>query len=269
MNKVFNQHPENGRSGRPGTRKTSWGKSADWYNAMLEQGGTYQSDLILPNLKRLVAAKKGDRILDLACGQGFFSREFALSGAKVSGIDISPELIAKAKVMSQSLKIDYRIAPAHELDGFEDAEFDKIVSVLAIQNIHNPDEVFKECDRVLAPKGSFFLVLNHPAFRIPTQSGWGWDEQNGLQFRRVDKYLSEFKTEIQMHPGSQTGEITLSYHRPLQTYFKWLRSAGFNVRNVEEWASNRISDSGPRAKAENTSRKEIPLFMYLEAVKCV
>ncbi|MBI5654694.1 class I SAM-dependent methyltransferase [Candidatus Uhrbacteria bacterium] len=267
MNKSFNQRPNDGRGRRPVTRKTSWGKSADWYNVLLEQGGTYQSDLILPNLKRLVAPKKGEKILDLACGQGFFSREFALAGARVCGVDISPELIAKAKIMSPSLKIDYQVSPAHELDAFEDGSFDKVISVLAIQNIHNPDEVFKACERVLVPNGSLFLVLNHPAFRIPTHSSWGWDDQDGVQYRRVDRYLSEFKSEIQMHPGSNSSEVTFSYHRPLQTYFKWLRSAGFQVRNVEEWASNKTSDSGPRANAENSSRREIPLFMYLEAVK--
>ncbi len=250
--------------------RTSWGKVAGWYNDLIEdQADNYQKTVVLPNLMRLVAPKAGERVLDLACGQGFFSREMARAGAKVTGVDISPELIAKAKVMSPSLKIDFRLSAAHELEDFDDQSFDKIVTVLAIQNIHNPDEVFRSCERVLSNGGPLHLVMNHPAFRIPQSSSWGFDDKVGIQYRRIDKYLSEHKIHIQMRPGSDPSLSTLSYHRPMQAYFKWLRSAGFNVRNIEEWISDRRSDSGPRAKAENVARKEIPLFMYLEAVKSV
>lgn len=250
--------------------KTSWGKVAGWYNELIEdKADNYQKTVVLPNLLRLVEPHEGKKILDLACGQGFFSRELARAGARVTGTDISPELIAKAKIMSPSLKIDFRVSAAHDLEDFKDGHFDTIVTVLAIQNIHNPDEVFKACERVLAKNGSLHLVMNHPAFRIPQSSSWGYDDKDGIQYRRVDKYLSEHKIRIQMRPGSDPSLATLSYHRPMQTYFKWLRSAGFNVRNIEEWISDRRSDSGPRAKAENVSRKEIPLFMYLEAIKIV
>lgn len=251
----------------PGT-KTSWGKVADWYSDLLEASGdTFQREVVLPNLMRLVMPAKGEPILDLACGQGFFSRELARAGAAVSAADISPELIARAKTLSPSLKIDFKTAPAHETP-FADDRFDKAICVLAIQNIHNANEALSEAERVLKKGGSLHLVLNHPAYRIPQASGWGFDEREGVQYRRIDRYLSETKAEIQMHPGAAPGETTWSYHRPLQTYFKWLRTSGFHVRNMEEWVSHRQSDSGPRAKAENLSRKEIPLFMYLEAVKC-
>jgi len=58
-------------------KDTSWGKVADWYDELLEEKtGTYQTEVILPNILRLLDLKKGETILDLACGQGFFSREF-------------------------------------------------------------------------------------------------------------------------------------------------------------------------------------------------
>ena len=70
-----------------------------------------------------------------------------------------------------------------------------------------------------------------------------------------------------MHPGDKPDEMTISFHRPLQFYFKQLGKAGFGVTNMEEWSSNRLSQPGPRAEAENRARKEIPLFMCLEAEK--
>jgi hypothetical protein len=53
----------------------------------------------------------------------------------------------------------------------------------------------------------------------------------------------------------------------LQFYFKALRKAGFLVSRLEEWNSQKKSQPGPRADAENRARKEFPLFLALEAVK--
>jgi len=254
--------------------KTSWGKVAGWYSDLLEkEEGTYQKDLILPNLIRLMDVKKGEMVLDLACGQGFFSRELFKLGAKVIGVDISKELIALADKIGKEnkFKIDYKISPADDLNFIKEKSIDKIVIVLAIQNIENVAGVFKECQRVLKPSGKLFLVLNHPAFRIPKQSSWQWDPSAGsgqaAQYRRIDQYLSESKIEIQMHPGNKPQEKTISFHRPLQYYFKLLGKNGFAVDRLEEWNSNKKSQPGPRAKAEDKIRKEIPIFMFLEAIK--
>ena len=60
---------------------TSWGGVAGWYHSLLEhEGGTYQKTVILPNILRLLNIARGEAILDLACGQGFFSREFHKKG---------------------------------------------------------------------------------------------------------------------------------------------------------------------------------------------
>ena len=221
-------------------KKTSWGNVAEWYSDLLEkEEGTYQKELILPNLVRLMNIKKGEMVLDLACGQGFFSRELYKLGAKVMGVDISGELISLAEKIGveEKIKIDYKVSSADNLSFIKDNSLDKIVIVLAIQNIENVLGVFRECKRILKPSGKLFLVLNHPTFRIPKQSSWEWDEKNKSQYRRVDRYLSESKIEIQMHPSASSGrvpankaEMTISFHRPLQYYFKLLGKNGFAER---------------------------------------
>jgi hypothetical protein len=57
--------------------------------------------------------------------------------------------------------------------------------------------------------------------------------------------------------------FTVSFHRPLQFYFKIFSKLGFAVERLEEWNSNKKSEAGPRAKAEDKARKEIPLFLYM------
>lgn len=260
-------------------KDTSWGKVAGWYDSLLSGEGTYQKEVILPNLLRLMDVKAGDKVLDIACGQGFFSRALAEKGGEVTGVDISAELIELAKkVKSQKEKIAteagsvrYFVAPADKLNNnVVDKSFDTALIVLAMQNIENFNGALAEAARALKPGGKLFMVLNHPAFRNPKHTAWGFDEKNKVQYRRVEEYLSESKTDIDMTPGSDKEEkkkMTVSFHRPLQVYFNTLVKNGFLVGRLEEWNSNKKSEAGPRQKAEDKARQEIPLFMLIEAIK--
>ncbi|HSR89047.1 MAG TPA: class I SAM-dependent methyltransferase [Candidatus Udaeobacter sp.] len=260
-------------------KQTSWGKVANWYDSMLEKDDdSFQQKVILPNLIRSMTLDKNQIVLDLACGQGFFSRIFAQSGAKVIASDISPELIQIAKSrrvsndvtrhdFAKSKNIEYHVSPADKINFCADKSVDSITIILALQNIKNVDGVLAECARVLKEKGSIFLVLNHPAFRAPKVSSWQWDEQAKIQYRRMDAYLSEFQTEIDMNPGKKQSEKTVSFHRSLQWYFKMLRKNGFAVAKLEEWISHREPTRGPRFAAEDKARKEFPLFLFLEGRK--
>lgn len=251
----------------PKKTETSWGNIADWYDKMLEEkDNTYQKNVILPNILRLTDIKKDEFILDLACDNGFFAREFFKKRAEVIGADISPELIEIAKKNS-SKKIEYFVSSADNIAHIKDKSVDKIAIILAAQNIENISGVFGECNRVLKNDGKLFLVMNHPAFRIPKQSSWGFDEKRKIQYRRMDEYMSESKTEIEIHPGNNRGKNTISFHRPLQVYFKMLKKNGFCVNGLEEWISDKKSQSGPRQSAEDKARKEFPLFLFIETIK--
>ena len=221
--------------------------------------------MIAPNLLRVLALnndEKGERVIDIACGQGYFTRKFADAGATAVGTDISKELIAAAK--KRSPKIEFHIAPAHKLAFAKDASYDAATIVLAIQNIEDIVATFAEAKRILKPGGRFVLVMNHPAYRIPKRTSWGWDETTKTQYRRVDGYLSAATIPIDMHPGKAGNAKTLSYHRSLQDFFKALAKSGFAVTKLEEWISHKKSEKGPKQLPEDAARKEIPLFLMLE-----
>ena len=156
----------------------------------------------MPNLVRLVAPRKGLRVLDIACGQGFFTRAFREAGATADGVDIAPELIAIARARSGSGGL-FLVAPADNLSFAKDASYDVATSVLAIQNIKNLAGGIREAARVLVSGGRFIVVMNHPAFRVPKRSDWDFDETEKTQYRRVGRYLSAFETKIDMHPGKK------------------------------------------------------------------
>ncbi len=247
-------------------KETSWDTVADWYHDLLKAEGTYQKEVILPNLLRVLELKAGETVLDLACGEGFFAREFSKKGVRVIGLDAAKKLIEIAKKNSPS-SIRFEVGLAEKIPFLKDQSVDKAVVVLALQNLENVHQVFKEASRVLKLSGRIVLVLNHPAFRIPKASSWGWDEKEKIQYRRIDTYLSESREKIETHPSDQGGDYTWSFHRPLQFYFKSLEKNGFAVSRLEEWNSHKQSQAGPRAKAEDKARKEIPLFLMIEALK--
>jgi len=245
------------------TKETSWGKVADWYNEYLQKEDTYQSKVILPNLLRILGVQKDKHVLDLACGQGFFANEIIKLGADVTGSDISSELIDVAEKNIPNAK--FFVSPASELTFAKNGEFDVVICVLALQNIENIEAVFKEVRRALKQNGRFVMILNHPTFRVLKRSSWGFDEKQKVQYRRIDGYLSSRKILVDAHPGSEKSEKTISYHRSLQDFFKALSKAKLSVTNLEEWTSHKVSAKGPRQKAEDIARKEIPLFMAIEA----
>ncbi|MEK7607945.1 MAG: methyltransferase domain-containing protein [Patescibacteria group bacterium] len=246
--------------------KTSWNSVAGWYDNVVNDQNSYQAVVILPNILRLLAPKKGKKILDLACGQGYFSHALSAHGASVVGVDIASELVNIAKKHASHTE-EFYVASIHDLSKFDDNRFDSALCVLAIQNIDRMTDVFAEVSRLLKTGGKFIIVLNHPVFRIPGKSSWGFDEKLKVQYRRIDEYMSESKKEIDMHPGQAKKQTTLSFHRPLQAYSKSLANAGFAISRLEEWMSHKQSESGPRKNAEDLIRREIPLFMCLECVK--
>lgn len=247
-------------------KDTSWDKSADWYQGVTEEAGSYQKEVILPNLLRIINPKPGQKIIDIGCGTGFFARALAEKGAVLTGLDNSADMIKTATTFKTPAAITYLVGSADNLKLLKNATYDAALIVLALQNMEHLAKVFNEAARVLKPGGTIYLVLNHPTFRIPKASSWEWTPDQSTQFRRVDKYLSESKQKIVMHPG-ESSAYTLSFHRPLQTYIKLLGKAGFGVINLEEWISNRIGPNGKTFAALEQARKEIPLFLFLEAKK--
>lgn len=247
---------------------TSWGGVADsWHKGLEERADSYHASVVAPNLLRLLKPTQGMRVIDIGCGDGFITREIAAMGAEVVGTDISKEMVKLAQKAAAPNE-RYVATPAEKLSFAAGSSFDAATIVLALQNIEHLDAALAEAARVLRAGGRLFIVLNHPAFRIPKRTSWGWDEEAKTQYRRLDGYMSEARLSIDMEPGKGgRGKTTVSFHRPLQVYVKALAKAGFVIDGLEEWISHKKSEAGPRAKSEDTARKEFPLFLLLAARK--
>ncbi|MBC7834611.1 MAG: methyltransferase domain-containing protein [Phycisphaerales bacterium] len=274
------QAPRSKHAGAPA--ETSWDEVASWYDELVEgadgqnksvpsqaapkRGNDHYEHVIVPGALRLLGPRTGMGVLDVACGQGIVSRRLAGLGCDVLGVDASPRLVAVA-VRRAGPRERYEVCDARDLSRFVGKNFDAAACIMALGNIDPLDPVMKGIAGALRPGGSLVLVVSHPAFRAASQTSWGWDETARMQYRRVDGYLSNGQAPIKMHPGSAPAVTTWSFHRPIQSYVKALGDAGMLVAALEEWPGRRESTSGPRAAEENRSRREIPLFLGIRAVK--
>jgi ubiquinone/menaquinone biosynthesis C-methylase UbiE len=266
--KPRSHHNKPRAAGKPAPQ-TDWSDVAEWYDRLVgEAGSEYHREVVLPGVLRLLNPQPGQRIVDVACGQGVLCRMLRERGVEVTGIDAAEPLIRAARERGPQ-DIRYEVADAREPTFLPASSFDVAACVLAIQNIHPIQPLCEGVARALKPNGRFVIVMMHPAFRGPKETSWGWDESKKVQYRRVERYLLPRKSPIIAHPGKTQDVYTWTFHKPIESYVKALRNASLLIDALEEWPSHKTSTSGPRAHAENVARKEIPMFLALRTVRVV
>jgi trans-aconitate methyltransferase len=119
-----------------------------WDPASYAGNGRFVADLA-KSLVEDLNPSANERILDLGCGDGFLTRQIAESGARVVGVDSSPEMIAVA----QQQGVDARHADGQSLP-FE-SEFDAVFSNAALHWMNDQDAVLRGVYRALKPRGRF------------------------------------------------------------------------------------------------------------------
>lgn len=248
----------------PQKLQTSWQSVAPWYHKLVgDQGHYFHQHLVLPNVLRLLNLKPQSKLLDLGCGQGVLAAAIPTI-AEYLGLDAASSLISEARHQHQKPNYDFQVCDVAKPMYEAQPHFTHATILLALQNMSQPQMAIKNAASYLQPGGELLIVLNHPCFRIPRQSGWGIDDVTKQQYRWMNRYRSELKIPISMHPGKDPSSVTWSFHHSLQDYFQMLSAVGFTVTNLEEWTSDRES-TGRAAKMENRARSEFPLFLCLKA----
>jgi SAM-dependent methyltransferase len=108
-----------------------------------------------PRLVRFAGIQPGARVLDVGCGTGVVALTAARLGATCTGVDLTPELLARAKESTAiaGVDIDWHEGDAEALP-FADASFDVVVSQFGHMFAPRPAAVVAEMLRVLVPGGT-------------------------------------------------------------------------------------------------------------------
>ncbi|MFZ0339444.1 MAG: methyltransferase domain-containing protein [Terracidiphilus sp.] len=101
-----------------------------------------------------LAPQAGERILDLGCGDGQLTERIAATGAVVTGIDASPNMVAAARARG----IDAKEGSAESLP-FPDQSFDAVFSNAVLHWVRGQDAMMTEVRRVLRPGGRFVAEM--------------------------------------------------------------------------------------------------------------
>ncbi len=240
-----------------------WNPVADWYDGWVgDKGSIHHTRLAIPAVMELLAVRSGEKILDIGCGQGVLAQYIVSAQALYTGIDVSERLIKIAKNRKIN-NTSFLVGDARRLNL---SGYDAAVMMLSIQDIDPLEDVIKAVAKAIKVGGRLIIFMNHPAFRIPRQSGWGWDEGRKLQYRRIDRYLTPLAVPMKAYSKGTSG-VTVSFHRPLQNYVNTLNDHGFVIDRMLEIPTYKVSQPGPNAKAENLSFREIPQFLAIRAIK--
>lgn len=215
---------------------SAYDEIAEWYDGWLGDR-PMGTDPFFPSAEAQLGDIRGQRILDLACGQGRVSRYLAEQGAQVVGVDISAKLleIARRREIDRPSgahrpgTIEYRQTDAHTLDGVEDRAFDGVICHMALMDIADLTATLRAVVRVLRPGGWFVFSTLHPCYN-PAPSGEMMTSQGIV--RTVSGYFTEgyWRSDARTGPPGKVG----AYHRTLTTYVNGLIDAGLTIERIAE-----------------------------------
>jgi trans-aconitate methyltransferase len=181
-----------------------------WDSSLYATNGRFVA-LLAESLVEALQPQRGERILDLGCGDGFLTQRIAESGATMVGVDSSPQMVAAAK--ERGVDARHLSGDALPFDG----EFDAVFSNAALHWMSDHDAVLQGVHRALKPSGRFVAECggqgNIAAIRVALLAVL---TARGIPSERIEnnKFFSpaEYRARLERQ-GFQVEEITLT-HRP-------------------------------------------------------
>jgi len=139
-----------------------WNQNAAFWDQYMGEGGSFQRLLIGPTTERLLDLQPGMRVLDIACGNGAFSRKMAQLGAYVVACDFADAFIARARerTIENKDRIEYRVMDATDeaqLLSLGRQQFDAAVCTMALMDMPAIEPLVSALRQLLSPAGDSFF----------------------------------------------------------------------------------------------------------------
>jgi ubiquinone/menaquinone biosynthesis C-methylase UbiE len=205
------------------------------------------------------------RLLDVGCGSGYFAREMARRGARVTGVDISPRMIEHARQheAASPLGVEYVVGDAAEIASqFAAGAFDIVTSCMALQDMPDVPAVLRSVHTMLRPRGRLVASITHPCTDTPFRE-WRRDELGQKRCLCIDRYFDRVAIEYTWR-GWSYDFTTPALHAPLEDWFAWLLGAGFSLRAFRE---PRPSEAALRERPDLEDAAKVPYYVIFDLVR--
>jgi SAM-dependent methyltransferase len=211
-----------------------------------------------PAVQAMLPALTGKHVADLGCGFGWASRWMRAQGAvSVLGLDLSQNMIARAKVDTTDPAIEYRLADLETLE-LPEAAFDLVYSALSFHYVQDFRRLACMIHKALVPGGHLVFTIEHPIFMAAAHPHWIADE-DGRKTWPVNGYSVEGERRTDWFAKG-----VLKHHRTLGTTLNTVIDVGFELRRVEEFAPTREQIERLPELAEELER---PMMLIVSARK--
>ena len=216
----------------------AWNAGARAYDTFIESGADYYRVQVHgPALLAASEPLRGLQVLDLGCGQGYFSRELARRGAHVDAVDTSGELLALAAEHEtrRPLGIRYHhLSAAAIAERWPDGHFDVVTACMSVQDMADVPAVLGAASVVLRPLGRMVFSVPHPATDMPYRE-WARDGSGRKLSLQLDRYFESGSTVCHWNMPRLTAHwSTPCWRYTLSEWTDFLIQAGFVIDGLLE-----------------------------------
>ncbi|MFF2885793.1 class I SAM-dependent methyltransferase [Paenibacillus sp. NPDC057967] len=231
----------------------------DQYSQMARSVGGLEAAGEWPVLRGMLPDLEGKRVLDLGCGYGWHCRYAREMGAEsVVGVDLSDNMLARAREMTDDPHIEYRRLAIEDFD-FEEGQFDVILSSLALHYVESIELTCRKVYQSLALGGAFVFSVEHPVFTARAEQDWHYGPEGQRLHWPLDDYQEEGLREARF-----LGHDVMKYHRTVATFMNNLIEAGFAITKVAE---PKPTEAALLQYPEMKDEARRPIFLLIAAVK--
>lgn len=224
--------------------RSAWETNAQWWDDYYKEGNDFHLTLIAPPTERLLGIRPGETILDVACGNGAFTRRMAQLGATVVAFDFSASFIecARKRTTDHADRIEYHVIDATDRDAMlalGEGRFHAAVCTMAIMDMAEIEPLAEVLPRLLTPGGRLVFSILHPCFNNPsTRMVAEHEDRNGdlrtVRTIKVERYMTPFSAKGVGIPGQPVPQTY--FHRPLHALLAPFLRNGLVVDGLEEAA---------------------------------
>jgi SAM-dependent methyltransferase len=228
-----------------------WRDSASaWITEIGEHGDKGRRFVLDRAMLARIEGRSFGHALDVGCGEGRFCRMLRAKGVAVTGLDPTPELLARARELNPGGT--YIEAPAEKMP-LPDASFDLVVSYLSLIDIPDFRAAISEMARVLKPGGVMLVANLTPMSTAGAGLRWQRDGNGNPLHYAIDNYLHEWAAWEEWR-----GIRIQNWHRPISAYMKAFLGEGLRLSFFDEPLPH---DGDPTWMARY---KRLPWFVVME-----